>query len=91
MYSVYSGQSQPCNQLQLQSSEAAKVRLLSISNAYRRIRLGGKYQCCLRLRRVLMATGDQVDSLQEKKDLTSVQCKRTWDRLAMYVDREYLI
>ena len=32
-----------------------------------------------------------MESLWEKKDVTSVQCKKTWDRLAMYVDRVYKI
>ena len=32
-----------------------------------------------------------MESLWEKKDVTSVQCKKTWDRLAMYIDRVYKI
>jgi len=35
--------------------------------------------------------GYQMDSLPVKKGLTSMQCKRIWDRLALYVDRDYYI
>ena len=31
-----------------------------------------------------------MDELKDQKDLTSVQCKMTWDRLAMYVEQECL-
>ena len=34
-----------------------------------------------------LSLGYQMDELRDQKDLTSVQCKMTWDRLAMYVDR----
>ena len=34
-----------------------------------------------------LSLGYQMDELRDQKDLTSVQCMMTWDRLAMYVDR----
>ena len=34
-----------------------------------------------------LSLGYQTEELKDQKDLTSVQYKMTWDRLAMYVDR----
>ena len=34
-----------------------------------------------------LSLGYQMDELRDQKDLTSVQYMMTWDRLAMYVDR----
>ena len=67
------------------------VRLLSISKLYR----WPKPRRCPWVQYARLTTTsvaptlllDQMDRLREQEYLTSVQCRMTRDRLAMYVDR----